>query len=126
MRTVSLAAIIVVLICSPAAAVDCKSARGHDGRYWSWRQIDGKRCWYLGPPGMSKTALSWRVARTKKLAKNIPENIPSAALPRERDKPKPRPKPRPPMDEDQGMSEDAVWPAPPPSDTFAERWHGGR
>jgi hypothetical protein len=43
-----------------SAAVECKAelpaARtGH----WSWRNIDGKRCWYLGDARMEKTNLEW-------------------------------------------------------------------
>ena len=27
--------------------------------YWSWRLIDGRRCWYEGKPLLSKTSLEW-------------------------------------------------------------------
>ena len=31
-----------------------------DGKhYWSWRQIDGKRCWYQGKSGKPKHELRW-------------------------------------------------------------------
>src|SRR5258705_7543318 len=43
-----------------SSAVECRaelpSARTD---YWSWRIIDGKRCWYPGRPGMSKDKLQW-------------------------------------------------------------------
>jgi hypothetical protein len=28
--------------------------------YWSWRLIDGRKCWYQGKPGLSKALLEWR------------------------------------------------------------------
>jgi len=27
--------------------------------YWSWRLIDGRKCWYEGKPGLSKSLLEW-------------------------------------------------------------------
>ena len=27
--------------------------------YWSWRLIDGRRCWYEGKPMLSKSSLEW-------------------------------------------------------------------
>src|SRR5580693_3302971 len=27
--------------------------------YWSWRLIDGRKCWYEGKPMLSKSALEW-------------------------------------------------------------------
>src|SRR6266851_5899029 len=27
--------------------------------YWSWRLIDGRKCWYLGKPMLSKSLLEW-------------------------------------------------------------------
>ena len=41
-----------------ARAVDCQSEKGA-GYPWAWRQIDGKRCWYKGQPGMDKNRLRW-------------------------------------------------------------------
>lgn len=29
--------------------------------YWSWRLIDGRKCWYEGRPGLSKALLEWPV-----------------------------------------------------------------
>jgi hypothetical protein len=58
-----LAAAAFVLAPHGAAAsveAECKSelpaARtGH----WSWRNVDGKRCWYRGQPGRAKATLRW-------------------------------------------------------------------
>jgi hypothetical protein len=27
--------------------------------YWSWRLIDGRKCWYEGKPMLSKSLLNW-------------------------------------------------------------------
>jgi hypothetical protein len=27
--------------------------------YWSWRLIDGRRCWYEGKPMLSRSSLEW-------------------------------------------------------------------
>lgn len=27
--------------------------------YWSWRLIDGRKCWYEGKPMLSKSSLQW-------------------------------------------------------------------
>jgi hypothetical protein len=27
--------------------------------YWSWRIIDGRKCWYEGKPMLSKSSLEW-------------------------------------------------------------------
>jgi hypothetical protein len=49
----------VVWVTSEAAAIECaaepQSGKGH----WSWRMIDGKKCWYPGRPGISKDKLHW-------------------------------------------------------------------
>ena len=49
-----------VLIGSPADAsvMQCQREKGA-GSPWSWREIDGKRCWYKGMPGMDKKQLHW-------------------------------------------------------------------
>lgn len=55
------AAILFTPLCTSAnSAVQCRAELpatriGH----WSWRDVDGKRCWYRGPPGMEKSRLQW-------------------------------------------------------------------
>ena len=57
-----LAVAIVVAPFGTAAnsAVECKAElpAARTG-YWSWRNVDGKQCWYEGRPGMSKASLEW-------------------------------------------------------------------
>jgi len=36
------------------------------GEWWSYRLIDGRKCWYQGKPGLSKSQLEWsRVASAR-------------------------------------------------------------
>jgi hypothetical protein len=30
-----------------------------NGKWWSYRIIDGRKCWYEGKPGLSKNLLGW-------------------------------------------------------------------
>ena len=41
-----------------AEAATCSATKGNDGT-WSWRLVDGKKCWYRGMPGLSKSSLQW-------------------------------------------------------------------
>ena len=53
-------AIALAWLATASSAVEC-SAELPSARtdFWSWRIIDGKRCWYTGRPGMSKDKLQW-------------------------------------------------------------------
>jgi hypothetical protein len=42
-----------------AQTVECAPQRVRDNRYWSYRIIDGRTCWYPGRPGKPKTELVW-------------------------------------------------------------------
>jgi hypothetical protein len=43
-----------------ASALECRAELPPAPKeYWSWRIIDGQRCWYPGRPGMSKEMLWW-------------------------------------------------------------------
>ena len=53
------AAAILLLSSRAAGAIECSSSRQHDGRYWSYREIDGRRCWYPGQRGFAKSRLHW-------------------------------------------------------------------
>lgn len=45
---------------TPSSATDCHSDKSNDSSYWSWRVIDGRKCWYRGRPGRPKTELRWQ------------------------------------------------------------------
>ena len=49
----------MLLISSGASATECQSSPSHDGKWWSYRIVDSKRCWYQGSPGRSKSLLHW-------------------------------------------------------------------
>jgi hypothetical protein len=44
-----------------AQAIECNVARPSDtsGHWWSWRLIDGRKCWYEGKSMISKSLLQW-------------------------------------------------------------------
>src|SRR5215475_875157 len=54
---------------SPIAAVtaqakQCSTERPSNARaYWSYRLIDGRKCWYEGKPMLSKSSLHWPTSR---------------------------------------------------------------
>src|SRR4249919_1355622 len=52
-------AFALLLVSSGASATECQSSPGNDGKWWSWRIVDSKRCWYQGRPGRSKDLLQW-------------------------------------------------------------------
>jgi len=52
-------AVALLLISSGASATECQSSPSHDGKWWSYRIVDSKRCWYQGRPGRSKDLLHW-------------------------------------------------------------------
>jgi hypothetical protein len=66
-----------VLIGAPANAsvLECQSEKGA-GYPWSWREIDGKRCWYKGMPGMDKKQLRWATTKTSP-SSAAPQRAPS-------------------------------------------------
>src|SRR5690348_14296619 len=80
------AALAVVGIATAQAKQSCKVAADSGHGYWSWRLIDGRKCWYEGKPMLSKSLLAWpaktSAARTPAKADN------ASASPRQRDAPK--------------------------------------
>jgi hypothetical protein len=43
-----------------AKATECSVARPSSAQeYWSWRLIDGRKCWYAGKTMISKSLLQW-------------------------------------------------------------------
>jgi hypothetical protein len=59
MKASNIAMGIAVVLAIPAHAVECQSSKGERGYHWAWREIDGRRCWYEGQPGMAKSELHW-------------------------------------------------------------------
>jgi len=88
------------------------------GQWWSYRIIDGRKCWYEGKPGMAKSLLEWpaetaALASTEAVTSIVPE------------KPRKRPdsRARAPSSEGEAPSPQARAPTDP--DTFETRWHAG-
>src|SRR3569833_2514246 len=48
-----------------AQAKQCSAERPSNARsYWSYRLIDGRKCWYEGKPMLQKSLLLWSSAQT--------------------------------------------------------------
>jgi hypothetical protein len=98
----------------PVAITICQPRKpAHAREYWSWREIDGRPCWYAGRPGKPKSELRWRV-----------ESVPPEGRGVE-------PVARPPQRHDDGLPPNS--PPPPPTITpeptmipggFDDRWGG--
>lgn len=55
----------IAFYCAPAQAKQCHTERPSNAQsYWSYRLIDGRKCWYEGRPGFSKSLLHWPAAQT--------------------------------------------------------------
>jgi hypothetical protein len=61
---------------TPAQAKQCSTERPPNARsYWSYRLIDGRKCWYEGKPMLSKTLLYWPTSQTAQTASRSQSNI---------------------------------------------------
>jgi len=56
-----IATLLLVGIPSAKAKQQCSAAAPSNphGRWWSYRLIDGRKCWYEGKPMLSKSLLEW-------------------------------------------------------------------
>jgi hypothetical protein len=62
-----------------AQATECSSERPSNTRsYWSYRLIDGRKCWYEGKPMLSKSLLHWPLARANAGDPEREQSIPAA------------------------------------------------
>jgi hypothetical protein len=74
--------VALLLISSGASATECQSSPGRDGKWWSYRIVDGRNCWYLGSPGRSKDLLRWaRQSPPPAVVRPVPGDSPHPALP---------------------------------------------
>ena len=61
---------------TPAQAKQCSTERPSNARtYWSYRLIDGRKCWYEGRPMLSKSLLHWPEARTAQASSRRDSNV---------------------------------------------------
>src|SRR5437870_13056739 len=80
---VSVLAVASFFSATPAQAKQCSTERPSNARtYWSYRLIDGRKCWYEGKPMLSKSLLHWPAAQT---AQTNPRREPKV-LPASQDK----------------------------------------
>jgi hypothetical protein len=87
----------------PAEARQCSTERPPNARsYWSYRLIDGRKCWYEGQPMLPKSLLHWPTAQTEQA--DDPEREPSI------------------LPADRYNSLDAQASMPDNSDSFDARW----
>ncbi len=74
----------VAFFCSatPALAKQCSTERPSNAQtYWSYRLIDGRKCWYEGKPMLSKSLLHWPAAQTaQKNPRREPDAQPASRL----------------------------------------------
>jgi hypothetical protein len=83
----------------------CSAAPSNQHGYWSWRQIDGRQCWYEGKPMLSKSLLEWPLRASAQLNSNL--ELTSALSEKQ--------KPGNPLDSQARAPDDD-------SDTFETRW----
>jgi hypothetical protein len=75
--------LIVVMSKSHGAVIECNVSPAHDGNYWLWRQIDGRKCWFPAPRGQRsqdqpKSSLRWPRSKpaSPPSARPAPDEIP--------------------------------------------------
>jgi hypothetical protein len=129
-----LLALLFGLLPVTASAIDCRSEKGSDG-WWSWRNIDGKRCWYKGQPGMSKDKLRW--ATPSQGAKRPEPATRRQETPAKRQEPvakrqepaakrttgQGQPAPQRQADDERQRLLQSYWPPLPPKESFIERFN---
>jgi hypothetical protein len=79
------------------------------GHWWSYRLIDGRKCWYEGKPGFSKSLLEW------------PKEVSAQPASGEEVKSSVAEKPRNPLDS-QAWAPSSQALAPTDPETFETRW----
>jgi hypothetical protein len=79
------------------------------GHWWSYRLIDGRKCWYEGKPGLSKSLLEWpkEVSAPPASGEEATTTVPE--------------KPRNPLDSQAWALHSPAW-SPTEPDTFEARW----
>jgi hypothetical protein len=64
---------------TPAQAKQCSTERPPEARsYWSYRLIDGRKCWYEGKPMLAKSLLHWPTSGTAQAKPRLESDVLSA------------------------------------------------
>jgi tetrahydromethanopterin S-methyltransferase subunit B len=73
---VGVLAVAVLFSATPTQAKQCSTERPPNARsYWSYRLIDGRKCWYEGKPMLSKSLLHWPMSRTAQANPRLEPNV---------------------------------------------------
>lgn len=77
---VSVLTVALSFLATPVQAKQCSTERPSNARtYWSYRLIDGRKCWYEGKPMLSKSLLQWPAARTAQTnPRREPDGLPAS------------------------------------------------
>lgn len=68
---------------TPTQAKQCSAERPKNAQsYWSYRLIDGRKCWYEGKPMLSKSLLHWPTSQRTAEANSRPSSERQPAKPR--------------------------------------------
>jgi hypothetical protein len=72
-------AVAFLFSATPTQAKQCSTERPPNARsYWSYRLIDGRKCWYEGQPMLSKSLLYWPTSRTAQAKPRLVADVLSA------------------------------------------------
>jgi hypothetical protein len=111
LASIILAAFLTALSSTGQANQQCSAAMPSNpqGHWWSYRLIDGRKCWYEGKPGLSKSLLEWpkEASAQPTSGEEITSTVPE--------------KPRTPLDSQAWAPSSQAW-APTGPDTFETRW----
>src|SRR5260370_29492817 len=70
---------IEVSIAQPKQQCSAAMPSNPQGHWWSYRLINGRKCWYEGKPGLSKSLLEWpkevstQPASSEEMTGTVPE-----------------------------------------------------
>jgi hypothetical protein len=82
--------VVLLLLGAPTAqAKQCSAEQPDTKAHWSYRLIDGRKCWYEGENGLSKSLLHW--APTPASHANLPVSL---SPPRATESKRPAPQPK--------------------------------
>lgn len=115
LASISLAAFLTALssieVSIAQAKQQCSAAMPSNpqGHWWSYRLIDGRKCWYEGKPGLSKSLLEWPIEVS---APPPPGEEVASAVPKKAGNPL----------NSQAWAPNSQASAPSDSDTFEARW----
>jgi hypothetical protein len=107
-----LTALLSVEVSSAQEKQQCIAAMPSNlqGRWWSYRLIDGRKCWYEGKPGLSKSLLEW------------PKEVSARPAPVEEDTSRVLEKPSAPPDSPSWTPNSKAWAPTDPATLNSQAW----